>query len=354
MCWDLTPSGEPHLILPHHLIWFGLFSQDTDPLLTIQSRRGGGPESYCRGLSPRQPVCVGVTEEGFKQDHVSRRLQEGLPADPREEERGRGDFIRCLGTFDHRVPLSSPHSGLWCLTSHLVEWKQLMGHGNKQTRMGARETEDICSSIIGLISVTWLCAEHFGSGLSALHKAEVWLPWSCGMKGCGGKMGFMLPAVAVVSLGDRQLLLPLQTHFPTTVSQMILSDCFSTWAMNNTRAGIHLRSVFSFFSSGNGNEPVLSCRALCTLCVSSGTAKQTTAQCSQRAVHEASCRKKAAPSPYLLCSGQCVWQPHLQEKVSNITEELIYTGAHLLHCSWSAGALSHHPHTCSGGCKRLR
>lgn len=30
--------------------------------------------------------------------------------------------------------------------------------------------------------------------------------------------------------------------------------------MHNTRAGIHLQSVFSFFSSGNGNELVLSCR----------------------------------------------------------------------------------------------
>lgn len=70
-------------------------------------------------------------------------------------------------------------------------------------------------------------------------------------------MSFMLSAMAVVSLGDRQLLLPLQTHFPKTVSRMILSDCFSIWAIKNTRAGIHLQSVFSFFSSGNGNELVL-------------------------------------------------------------------------------------------------
>lgn len=104
-----------------------------------------------------------------------------------------------------------------------------MGHGNKQTGMGARETEDSCSSIVSLISVTWLPAELFGSGLSALYKAEVWLPWSCGCgrEGWGGKIGFMLSAVAVVSLGDRQLLLPLQTHFPKTVSRTILSDCFS-------------------------------------------------------------------------------------------------------------------------------
>lgn len=61
-------------------------------------------------------------------------------------------------------------------------------------------------------------------------------------------------------LRRQTVLLPLQTHFPTTVSQMILSDCFSIWAMHNTRAGIHLQSVFSFFSSGNGNELVLSCR----------------------------------------------------------------------------------------------
>lgn len=61
----------------------------------------------------------------------------------------------------------------------------------------------------------------------------------------------------------------------------------------------------------------LCCHAMhtCTPRVPSGTAKQTLTQCSQRAVNEGwKEEKKAAPSPYLLCGGQCVWQPHLGEK----------------------------------------
>lgn len=162
------------------------------------------------------------------------------------------------------------------------------------------DTEFICSSIISLISVTWLCAEHGGSGLSALYKAEVWLSWSCGggMEGCEGKMSFMLSAVAVVSLGDRQLLLPLQTPFSTTVSRMILSDCFSIWAMKNTRAGIHLQSVLSFFSSGNENELVLSCHAHMH---SSGTAKQNHVL-TKGSPWSASCWKEGCP-----LSSPAVW-----------------------------------------------
>lgn len=257
-----------------------------------------------------------------------------------------GGFYQVFGCIWSQGAFIFPHSGLWWLTSHLGEWKQLMGHGNKQTRMGARETEDIFSSIIGLISVTWLCAERFGSGLSALHKAEVLLPWSCGMKGCGGNMGFMLSAVAVVSLGDRQLLLPLQTHFPTTVSQIILSDCFSTWAVNNTRAGIHLQSVFSFFSSGNGNEPVLSHSAhMHSVCLFWHSKTNHSTVLTKGSPWNAPCRKIAAPSLYLLCGGQCVWLPHLGRKVSNITQELNLhrnTSASLLLTCWCIVTSSTH------------
>lgn len=224
--------------------------------------------------------------------------------------------------------------------------------------MGARETQDICSSIISLISVTWLCAERFGSALSALYKAEVGLPWSCEcrIEGWGGKLGLMLSAVAVVSLGDRQQLLPLQTHFTMTVSQMILSDCFSIWAMNNNRTGIHLQSVFSFFSSGNGNELVLSCHAhmhsTCPFWHSKTNPNTVLTKGSQWRLK----RRKEGCSFSLLAVwwAMCLTAPSRGKKISNITQELICTGTHLLHCSWPAGALSHHPEACSGGCKRLR
>lgn len=124
------------------------------------------------------------------------------------------------------------------------------------------ERQKTSASASSALSLSLDSAEHLGSGCQPCTKqrfgchgalADVGVGW----KDVEGKMSFMLSAVAVVSLGDRQLLLPLQTHFPKTVSRMILSDCFSIWAIKNTRAGIHLQSVFSFFSSGNGNELVL-------------------------------------------------------------------------------------------------
>lgn len=66
-------------------------------------------------------------------------------------------------------------------------------------------------------------------------------------------------------------------------------------------------------------------------------AQQNKTMCSQRAVHEVlHVEKKAALSLHWLCGGQCAWQPHLGEKISNITQELVCTGTHLLHCSWPA------------------
>lgn len=89
----------------------------------------------------------------------------------------------------------------------------------QQTRKGAREAEDICSNTTSLISVTGWCAERLGSvhvdPVGNRDMAELPQRWECGKEGYGRKMGFMLSGIAVASLGDRQLLLRLETFlFP--------------------------------------------------------------------------------------------------------------------------------------------
>lgn len=131
-----------------------------------------------------------------------------------------------------------------------------MGHGDKQTRKGAREMEHICSNTTSLISVTWLQSQCLGSGqvspVGSRDLAELPWSWGCRREGFGEKMGFMLSRMALASLGNRQQILPPEAFLSPKDS--VLNDL--VWLFFHLSYEQHLSrdspsvSDFSFFTSG--------------------------------------------------------------------------------------------------------
>lgn len=255
-----------------------------------------------------------------------------------------GGFIRCLGAFDPRVPLSSPHRGVE--TAHRSRQQTNKDGSQRDIRhLLQHHRPDLCHLAACTVLWLWPVSPVRGRSLAVM---ELWVQegrmW--------GEDGLYAFSSACGFLRRQTLLLPLQTHCPKAASRMILSDCFSIWAMNNTRAGIHLQPVFSILSTENGHHLVLSCRA---------HTHSVSLFCHSRTNHgtkgsprSASCRKEGSSlSLPAVQWAKCLTAPSGGKKISTITHELICTGTHVLHCSWPAGATPHHPDTGSGGCKRL-